>query len=603
VNRTWTSELVAGGLLLILAAALLWPIVAVVRPGFEDSGRFSLVWFHDIYLDFRQDLADLGHDIGEALRQDSLGAIFGRLSEVHCRNGLINSVLLAGFTTLLCLVISIPLAVLAENYDFAGRRWWLAAIQVPMILPPFVGAIGIRGLLSRNGGLNLWLGQLGWLDPSQPIDWLRYPFWSCVVLEALYLYPITFLNVQAALANIDPALDEAARNLGAGAWRRFRRITLPLLRPGIFAGATIVFIWAFTELGTPLMVGFRDVTAVQIFDDLQTTNPSREAYALVVVLLAASTLLYLLGKLVLGRPAAGMMAKATVAAQPVRLGRAGTLLITLPFALMFLVAVLPHVAVVLGSITATGIIELAPDKLTLRFHAQLLHDLMAWGEPGRGLAAISVLNSFKYSVIATVVDLVLGFAIAYLVVRRRSWLTGMLDSLAMLPLAVPGLVMAFGYFVMTQGDSPLAFLNPLKSDPTALLVLAYAVRRLPFQVRSCAAGLEQTSVALEEAAINLGAGPLRTMRSVTVPLLAANFIAGGLLVFSRSMLEVSDSLILAFDRNTYPMTKAIYDLADNPNAGLQMASALGVWGMIILTLTILGASLALGKRLGALFRV
>jgi len=603
VSRTWTSELVAGGLLLILAAALLWPIAAVVRPGFEDNGRFSLVWFHDIYLDFRQDLADLGRDIGEALRQDSLGAIFGRLSEVHCRNGLINSVLLAGFTTLLCLAISLPLAILAENYDFAGRRWWLAAIQVPMILPPFVGAIGIRGLLSRNGGLNLWLAQLGWRDPSQPIDWLRYPFWSCVVLEALYLYPITFLNVQAALANIDPALDEAARNLGAGAWRRFRRITLPLLRPGIFAGATIVFIWAFTELGTPLMVGFRDVTAVQIFDDLQTTNPSREAYALVVVLLAASTLLYLLGKLVLGRPAAGMMAKATVAAQPARLGLAGTLLVTLPFALVFLVAVLPHVAVVLGSITATGIIELAPDKLTLRFHAQLLHDLMAWGEPGRGLAAISVLNSFKYSVIATVVDLVLGFAIAYLVVRRRSWLTGMLDSLAMLPLAVPGLVMAFGYFVMTQGDSPLAFLNPLKADPTALLVLAYAVRRLPFLVRSCAAGLEQTSVALEEAAINLGAGPLRTMRSVTVPLLAANFIAGGLLVFSRSMLEVSDSLILAFDRNTYPMTKAIYDLADNPNAGLQMASALGVWGMIILTLTILGASLALGKRLGALFRV
>lgn len=216
---------------------------------------------------------------------------------------------------------------------------------------------------------------------------------------------------------------------------------------------------------------------------------------------------------------------------------------------------------------------------------------------------MSVVNSFKYSIIATVVDLVLGFGIAYLAVRRRSWLTTILDSLAMLPLAVPGLVMAFGYFVMTQGDSPFAFLNPLKADPTALLVIAYSARRLPFLVRSCAAGLEQTSVALEEAAVNLGAGPVRTLWQVTVPLLAANFIAGGLLVFSRSMLEVSDSLILAFDKASYPMTKAIYDLADNPNAGLQMASALGVWGMVILTVTIVGASLALGKRLGALFRV
>jgi iron(III) transport system permease protein len=90
---------------------------------------------------------------------------------------------------------------------------------------------------------------------------------------------------------------------------------------------------------------------------------------------------------------------------------------------------------------------------------------------------------------------------------------------------------------------------------------------------------------------------------VTVPLLTPNFIAGGMLVFSRSMLEVSDSLILAFDKDTYTLTKAIYDLANNPNAGLQMASALGVWGMLILTVTIVGASLMLGKRPGALFRV
>lgn len=472
-----------------------------------------------------------------------------------------------------------------------------------MILPPFVGAIGVKGLLSRNGGINLWLAQLGLLAPGQYIDWLAYPFWSCVVLEALYLYPITFLNVQAALANIDPALDEAARNLGAGAGRRFWRITLPLMRPGVFAGATLVFIWAFTELGTPLMVGYRDVTAVQVFTQLETTNPMGDAYALVVVMLAVSVALYLVGKLVLGRPLAGMMAKATAASAPRHLRGLKSWLAALPFAAVFFVAVLPHIAVMLGSVTATGIIELAPEHLTLEYHRRLFHDVAAIGEPGRGLAALSVVNSFKYALLATIADLVLGFAIAYLVVRRRSALTTLLDSLAMLPLAVPGLVMAFGYFVLTQGDTPLAFLNPLRNDPTPLLVIAYAVRRLPFLVRSCAAGLEQTSEALEEAAANLGAGPLRTMVTVTVPLLTANFIAGGLLVFSRSMLEVSDSLILAFDRHTYPMTKAIYDLADQPEAGLQMASALGVWGMAILTVTIAGASLALGKRLGALFRV
>jgi iron(III) transport system permease protein len=566
-------------LLGVLGLLLLGPIFAVVQAGFRgDGGGFTLDWFRDVF--------------GDALYME----------------GLWNSVWLAAWTTLLCLAISIPLVLIAEHCSFAGKRWWLAAIQVPMILPPFVGAIGMRGLLSRNGGINLLLAHWGLLDPRTPIDWLQYPFWSCVVLEALYLYPITFLNVQAALANIDPALDEAGRNLGAGAWRRFWKITLPLMRPGIFAGATIVFIWAFTELGTPLMVGYRKVTAVQVFDELSQVNPTGDTYALVVVMLVASVLLYLVGKLVLGRPTTGMMAKATVASQPRRLRAGGTLLATLPFGLVFLVAVLPLIAVILNSFTSTGIIELDPAKLTWRFHARLLHDVFAGDS--HAVAARSIVNSFQYSIIATAVDLVLGFAIAYLVVRRRSWLTGVLDGLAMLPLAVPGLVMAFGYFVLTQGHSPFAFLNPLKDRPgelfsgtATLLVIAYTVRRLPFQVRSCAAGLEQTSVALEEAAINLGAGPLRTLLRVTAPLLTANFIAGGLLVFSRSMLEVSDSLILAFDRQYYPMTKAIYDAADNPEVGLQMASALGVWGMVILTVTIVGASLALGKRLGALFRV
>ncbi len=560
-------------LLALLALVLISPIVSVVQAGFrDDDGSFTLDWFRWVIED-----------------------------ELYLE-GLRNSVLLATFTTLLCLIISIPLAMIAENCNFAGKRWWLGLIMVPMILPPFVGAIGMKGLLSRNGGINLWLQQLGWLPAGDYIDFLQYPFWACVVLEALYLYPIIFLNVQAALANIDPALDEAGQNLGAGAWRRFWRITLPLIRPGIFAGSTIVFIWAFTELGTPLMVGYRDVTAVQVFAELETTNPMGDAYALVVVMLAVSILMYLVGKLFLGRPLGGMMAKATVASQPRQLRFFGTLLATVPFALVFFLAVLPHISVILGSISTTGIIEIDPVNLTPQFHGQLVKDVVSF-DGATDTAARSVYNSLKYSLIATVVDLFLGFAIAYLVVRRRGWLSGILDSLAMLPLAVPGLVMAFGYFVLTQGDSWLSFLNPLTADPTPLLVTAYAVRRLPFLVRSCAAGLEQTSVALEEASINLGAGQLRTMWSVTIPLLTANFIAGGLLVFSRSMLEVSDSLILAFDRETYPMTKAIYDLADNPQYGLQMASALGVWGMVLLIVTILGASLALGKRLGALFRV
>ena len=136
-----------------------------------------------------------------------------------------------------------------------------------------------------------------------------------------------------------------------------------------------------------------------------------------------------------------------------------------------------------------------------------------------------------------------------------------------------------------------------------MLIIAYSVRRLPYVVRSAVAGFQQTSVSLEEAAQNLGASPARTLRRITIPLIAANLIAGGLLAFAFAMLEVSDSLILAQQQPHYPITKAIYSLLSALGDGPFLASALGVWAMIFLAITLIGASLALGKKLGALFRV
>jgi iron(III) transport system permease protein len=140
-------------------------------------------------------------------------------------------------------------------------------------------------------------------------------------------------------------------------------------------------------------------------------------------------------------------------------------------------------------------------------------------------------------------------------------------------------------------------------SPVPFLVMAYAVRRLPYIVRSTVAGLEQTSGELEEAAINLGASRVTAVRRVILPLIVANLIAGGLLVFSFSMLEVSDSLILAQQQNDFPITKAIWGFMDRLGDGPYIASALGVWGMALLTITIFAASNLLGKKLGSIFRV
>ena len=140
-------------------------------------------------------------------------------------------------------------------------------------------------------------------------------------------------------------------------------------------------------------------------------------------------------------------------------------------------------------------------------------------------------------------------------------------------------------------------------NPIPLLIIAYAIRRLPYVVRSVSAGLEQTSVSLEEAALNLGASPATTMRRIAIPLISANLITGGIIAFSFSMLEVSDSLILAQKETHYPITKAIYELFQRLGDGPYIASAMGVWGMALLTVTLVGAAVFMGRRLGAVFRV
>jgi iron(III) transport system permease protein len=194
----------------------------------------------------------------------------------------------------------------------------------------------------------------------------------------------------------------------------------------------------------------------------------------------------------------------------------------------------------------------------------------------------------------------LGVIIAWLLTRRRIPFANVLDALAMLPLALPGLVLAFGY--VAGFDFPIPWLNP-RDNPTLLLIVSYSVRRLPYIVRSAYAGFQQTSVTLEEASANLGASPARTLVKITLPLVLANLVAGTILTFSFAMLEVSDSLILAMREQYFPITKMIYGLLGRiePNAPA-VACALGVVGMAILSTSLLIAGKILGKKMGQLFR-
>ena len=204
-----------------------------------------------------------------------------------------NAVLMGVGSTAIALVIALPLAWVGDRYEFPLKGWLTGLALAPMVLPPFVGAIGMMAVFGQMGAVNAVLHAVGVLGAGRTIDWLgRGRFAGIVLLNGLHLYPILYLNAAAALANIDPAMEEAAENLGCTGWRKFRRVTLPLMMPGIFAGGSIVLIWAFTELGTPLMFNFTRILPVQIFNGMKEVSGNGMPFALVVVMLAAAMGLY-----------------------------------------------------------------------------------------------------------------------------------------------------------------------------------------------------------------------------------------------------------------------------------------------------------------------
>lgn len=511
-------------------------------------------------------------------------------------NELGNGLLLACTTTFVSLCLAVPLAICRSRYTFPGMGVLSILVLIPLTLPPFVGAISMKRLLGQFGVLNLILEKMGVVDISQvlPTDWLGSGFWGVVILQSLHLFPILYLNASAALSNVDPAYHQAARNLGASALTTFFRVTLPLIRPGLFAGGTIVFIWAFTDIGTPAIIGYDHLTPVTIFQELANAEINPRTYSLVFIMLTSSVVLYVVGKFVFGRHFVGDSTKATIADEARALGFFAALWVWVLFGVVIFLAVLPHLGVVFLGLSDQWVNSILPERYTL------MHLRFVMTNPQ---TMASILNSLKYAGVSTLLDVLIGGMAAWLIVRTRVYGKALIDGFCMLPLAVPGMILAAGYVAMTAPGTWFEYLGPTR-NPFIILVVAYSVRRLPFVVRGVSAGLQQVPLSMEEAARNLGASPLTANLRITLPLITANIIASGVLTFSFAMLEVSDSLILAQTAQYYPITKQIYRLAmstGSPDA-MNQAAAMGIYGMGLLATTMGVAGLLLGKRLGMIFR-
>jgi len=557
------STLIILIVILYLGIFLILPIIHVFQKAIIDNTGFTLSYLRALFIEPRQ------------------------------FNAIIKSLTIASLVTLCCLLVSVFPAWLTARKEFPGKTFFSGILLVPLILPPFVGAVGMKIVFARCGALSTLLYKLGIVNG--PVDWLgTFPLMGIILLETLHLFPILYLNLVAAFANVDPSLEEAALNLGASPLRVFKRITVPLASPGLFAGLVLVFVWSFTELGTPLVFGVRNVLPVLIYDNVSEVGTNPMGYAQVVFVLLFSVAGFLISKNLLQKHRnVATLGRLSIIRKEKKIPWYITLSFYILFGSIVLVAVIPHISVILLAITRRWFLTILPQGYTLQFFVRAVSS---------ELTRNALINSLILSTGATIIDIILGFSIAWLCVRTKIRGRNLIDSISMIPLAVPGIVIAFGYLGLFSGGRFTGTWIDPRINPMYLLAISYGIRRLPYMLRAAHAGLEQTSKIYEEAASNLGASPWRVLKRITLPLIMANIVAGAILCFAFSMMEVSDSLILAQTENYYPITKAIYTLMEGLENGINVASALGVWAMALLASAMIWASCLLGKKMGQMFR-
>lgn len=502
------------------------------------------------------------------------------------KRSILNSFILGIAVVISTSFIGIPLAFLFIRYKFPGKNLLRALCFLPLIASPFVGAIGITQILSRFGSLNILLMKLGIIH--HPVSWLGSGLLGIFILETLHLYPIMFLNISASLNNFDISCEEASYNLGASFFQTFRRIIFPLLLPGYFAASSIIFIWTLTDLGTPLVFEYRELLAVQIFNSIKDINLNPQGYVLVFLVIIITLFLFGLTKRYITRhPYTTEKTPAFFTERS--LSGKKLFLIYLALLLLISTSLLPHLSIILSSVSKRWFLSVFPSEYTGEFyHTVFTHHLTKTG----------IFNSLFLSGLSTFIDIVMGFTIGFILARTKIKGKNFLDLMAMLPLAIPGIVMAFGYFTLFTGT----ILDP-RNNPYILLVVSYSIRRLPYIVRSVYSSFQQLGESVEEASYSLGADTLTTFRKITFPLISPGLFAGAVLTFSFSVMEVSSSIILAVREKHYPIAKVIYTLAGRVTDGPSVACALGVIGMVLVGISYYISSRLLAKRIGEFFRI
>ncbi len=531
--------------------------LAAVRPGVWLAGALVLAFlllFLVLPVGRVFITAFVDHDGGFTLGHFSI--FFG---QGLMREAFFNSLYVALMSALFAALIAVPLAYFTVRFRFRGAVLIQTLGVLPLIMPPFVGAVALQLIFGRSGSVNLLLGEhLGFTLPI--MEGLN----GVIFVEAIHYFPFILMNLTVALRNIDGAMEEAALSLGCRGWRLFWRVIFPLGLPGFVAGASLVFVKVFDDLGTPLVMGQTNLLAPQAY--LRITQVGLEdplGYVISVIMIVFSILAMALSARMLAGQDYATIQKGGASLQQRKLSPAGSALAYLWIGLVLLLTLSPHLGVLLLSVAQVWSFSPLPDAYTLAHYTTVFED-------GAGM----IRNTLLYCGLAAGIDVVLGVTIAYLILRTRLPARQWLDWIATASLAVPGIVLAIGFLRLYKGVL-VPGTDILLTGTWVMIMLAYAVRRLPYALRACIAALQQLHVSLEEAAESLGATQMRSIRRVVVPLMAGGILAGFVTSFITAAVELSATIVLTSAESQAPMSYGIY-LYMQSIAGRGPGAALGV---------------------------
>ena len=514
-------SLVMLGAIGLLGLLLVWPIGQVLVLGFLDAqtqtftlGNYQKILTHPYYL-----------------------------------GALKNTLIVGGGGMLGACLLGVPLAYCTARFVVRGRSVIATLAVLALVSPPFIGAYSWVMVAGNNGWLTQNMKALGLTMPT------IYGAHGIILVFSLKFFPFVYLMTETALRNINRAYEEAAENLGCSATARFFKITLPLVFPAVSSGAILSFVLSIADFGTPSIIG-RDYRTLSTVAYNQYTSemggPPTMAVSISMLMIVIAMLAVLLQRYLMGpRRYAGALTNLSVP-KPCR-GAFGVAVHALCYSIVAL-ATMPIAVVIYTSFLETNG-PVFTGGFGLNSYARVIREVPD-----------VIVNTFKFSLLATLLITLAGGLISYVVVRRETAAAGLLDALLMVPYVVPGVVLAIGFLLCFQyGAFDLI-------GTSTIIVLMLLVRRLPYGVRATSAVLRQIKPSIEEAAVNLGASPLQAFARVTVPLMLPGVIAGAMMSFITAINELSATLLLYTARTT-TMPVRIYSAVLDGEFGIAAALA------------------------------